>query len=181
MFYALRLVIMFVIKPPICRFFCYASLIFITSPKALTGTVDVEVPKEAPYSYEEYSILQLKVRGEYGRYLTFIGTSKNEYQGTSGYYSPGSPGTLNCTTYNTYTSCNRTGYIAPTIIAPTAGGTQQRKWRYELDCKDMTFDRKGDISSGMRRKGWMNVDEDPTAKEVARKYCPIIHTLFKNP
>ena len=163
------------------RFVYFCFLFFGIPNYILAGTVNIDVPKEAPYSYEEYSILQLKVRGEYGRYLTFVGTSKNEYQGTSGFYSAGNPGNFNCTTYNTYTSCNRTGYVAPTFIPPTSGGTQTGKWRYELDCLDMTFNRKGDIARGVRRKGWMSVDDDPTAKEVARKYCPIIHTLYKVP
>ena len=141
------------------------------------GTVDVAQPN--PYSYEPNSVMQLKIRGSYGRYLTFIGKTVNEYAGTSGYSNPGSPGTVNCTTYGGYTSCRRSGYIPPTYIPGTAGGTQNRKYRYELDCKDMTFDRKGDYAGGYSNKGWMTVDNDPTAQAVANKYCSIMYTLPK--
>ena len=50
------------------------------------------------------------------------------------------------------------------------------KFRYQLDCDDMTFDRKGDFS-GFSNKVWLNVDDNPTAKAVADRYCPIIETL----
>ena len=42
----------------------------------------------------------------------------------------------------------------------------------------MTFDRKGDFS-GFGNKGWLNVDDDLTAKAVANRYCPIKETLNK--
>ena len=163
------------------KIFGSLTLFYYFSVPSLSGTVTVEVPEEAPYSYEEYSVLQLKVREKYGRYLTFVGTSPNEYKGTSGYYSPGTSGTINCTTYGNTTTCNRSGYRASSYTPPTPGGIQKRKWRYELDCQDLTFDRKGDISSGIYKKGWLSVDKDPTAKAVANKYCPIIHTLYKVP
>jgi hypothetical protein len=41
----------------------------------------------------------------------------------------------------------------------------------------MTFDRKGDLARGMAMKGWMHVRNDPTAQDVANRYCPIIDSL----
>ena len=145
-------------------------------------TVDVAEPK--PYNYDPESVMQLKIRGSYGRYLTFIGKTLNEYTGTSGYMMPGSPGSVRCTTTpgfgaysSSYTTCSRSGYVAPTYVPGTSGGVQNRKYRYELDCQDMTFDRKGDYAGGMSNKGWMSVDNDPTAQAVANRYCSSIESL----
>ena len=68
----------------------------ITETGSEPGTVDVTEPK--PYNYDPESVMQLKIRGSYGRYLTFIGKTVNEYTGTSGYMMPGSPGSVRCTT-----------------------------------------------------------------------------------
>tara|TARA_B100000674_G_scaffold96798_1_gene69469 strand:+ start:542 stop:1687 length:1146 start_codon:yes stop_codon:yes gene_type:complete len=146
------------------------------------GTVNVAQPD--PYNYDPDSVMQLKIRGSYGRYLTFIGKTVNTYTGTSGYMTPGSPGSVSCTTSpgfgaysSSYTTCRRSGYVAPTYVPGTPGGVQNRKYRYELDCQDMTFDRKGDYAGGVANKGWMSVDNDPTAQAVANKYCSRIHSL----
>ena len=108
------------------------------------------------------------VRGSYGRYITFIGKTNNSYAGTAG-----SPGTLNCTTTNGFTSCNRTGYIAA-----QSGGVQSGRFRYELDYQDRTYNIKGDLrsASGWTR-GWMTVETDPVAEQVASDYCHRISTL----
>ena len=141
------------------------------------GTVDVTAP--SPYSYEDSSVKQLKIRGSYGRYITFIGRSTNSWQGTNGYYNPGNSGYVQCNSYGYSTTCNRVGYVAPSYTPGTSGGSSNRHYRYELDCKDGTFDRKGDRAQGIRKKGWMSVLEDPTALAVARKYCPVISSLPK--
>tara|TARA_B100001964_G_C14156180_1_gene564401 strand:+ start:446 stop:1204 length:759 start_codon:yes stop_codon:yes gene_type:complete len=131
-------------------------------------------------SYEKTSVLQLKIRGTYGRYLTFIGRTSNSYAGTSGYYNPGSPGTVSCNTYGSYTTCNRSGYVAPSYTPSKPGGVQHRRYRYELDCLDRTFNREGDMATaGGLMRGWMSVNDDPTALAVESKYCPIINTLPK--
>ena len=103
----------------------------------------------------------------------------NSWQGTSGYYNPGSSGYVQCNSFGYSTTCNRVGYVAPSYTPGIRGGSVNRYYRYELDCKDGTFDRKGDRVQGIRRKGWMSVVEDPTALTVARKYCPIISSLPK--
>ncbi|KZR80305.1 Tetratricopeptide repeat [Prochlorococcus marinus str. MIT 1342] len=143
---------------------------------------EVEVSTPSTYNYEKDSVRQLKIRGKYGRYLTFIGRTANTYSGTSGSYSPGSGGTLNCSTYgsstSTTTNCYRTGYVAPSYTPGRPGGTQHQRFRYELDCQDQTYNIKGDLSTaGGFKKGWMHVSNDPVASAVARKYCPVIDTL----
>lgn len=149
------------------------------SPAESFGPDDVEV--SYGYTYRRSSVGKMKVRGKYGRYLSFWGRSTNEYQGTPGYYNPGSPGSVDCTTtrfgFQVSTNCNRSGYVAPSYMPGTSGGTQARWFEYELDCLDRTFNRKGDIARGMARKGWMDVYYDPTAREVADRYCPIIDDL----
>ena len=139
------------------------------------GNVNVTAP--STFSYEDTSVKQLKIRGQYGRYITFRGRSTNSWEGTSGSYNSGSQGTVSCTSYGNSTSCNRTGYVAPSYTPGTSGGSTNRSYRYELDCRDMTFDRKGDRAKGIRKRGWMPVYEDPTASAVAEKYCPMISTL----
>ena len=140
--------------------------------------VEVAVPTPAPYNYEKDSVRKLKIRGKYGRYLTFIGRTANTYRGTSGSFSPGTSGTLNCSSYGSTTSCYRSGAIAPSYTPSKPGGTQRRRFRYELDCQDQTYNIKGDLNTaGGFKKGWMHVSNDPVANAVAKKYCPIIDTL----
>ena len=54
---------------------------------AEAGTVDVTAP--SPHSYGDSSVRQLKTWESCGRYITFIGRSTNSWQGTNGYYNPG--------------------------------------------------------------------------------------------
>jgi len=136
------------------------------------------------FTYRNSSVSQLKIRGSYGRYLSFWGRSKNEYQGTTGSYNPGSAGSVNCTSTSygygsTSTNCSRSGYVAPSYTPGTSGGIQARWFEYELDCRDRTYNRKGDKAKGLINKGWMDVYYDPTARAVADKYCPIINSLRK--
>ena len=152
------------------------------SPEVESNENEAEVREPSTYNYEKDSVRQLKIRGKYGRYITFIGRTANTYSGTSGSYSPGSRGTLNCSTYgsSTYatTNCYRTGYAAPSYTPGRPGGTQYQRFRYELDCQDQTYNIKGDLSSaGGFKKGWMHVSNDPVASVVSRKYCPIIDNL----
>ena len=70
------------------------------------------------------------------------------------------------------------GYVAPRYNPGTHGGVERRSFRYQLDCKDLTFDSKGDFD-GFGNKGWMNVSEDPTAMAVADRYCPTIDSVPK--
>ena len=146
------------------------------------GKVEVAAPSD--HDYIPRSVRQLKIRGSYGRYLTFTGTTLNAYAGIPASYNPGSPGRRVCTTTTTpnglykTTSCQQVGYVAPSYRAGTPGGVERRSFRYQLDCKELTFDRKGDYS-GFGNKGWMAVSEDPTAQAVADRYCPIIDSVAK--
>ena len=146
------------------------------------GTVDVQAPNDN--SYRPNSVRQQKVRGRYGRYIVFVGTTLNEYSGTPATYNPGSPGRKVCNTVISYngknktTTCQKVGYIAPSYNPGTPAGVERRSFRYQLDCKDRTFDRKGDFS-GFGNKGWMNISSDPTAQAVADRYCPQINSLPK--
>ncbi len=154
---------------------CIFATIFFNGLNALARRI--ELPSPAPYSFDESTVKRLKVRGEYGRYITFIGKSVNEYHGTSSSYDPGSPGSLRCTTYGTLTTCDRAGYRPPRYTPGSPGGFENRYFVYSLDCVDRTFDRKGDSLQGIFNKGWMNVLADPVAEVVADKYCPIIDSL----
>ena len=167
------------------------------SPDDVFGPDDVEIRQG--FTYRKSSVRQQKIRGAYGRYLTFWGRSENEYQGTSASYNAGNPGTLNCyssnsgTGYmnnNTYssninynssgsTNCQRSGYVSPSYTPGTPGGTQKGWFEYDLDCVDRTFNRKGDKAKGIMKKGWLDVYYDPTARAVADKYCQTIDSLPK--
>ena len=146
--------------------------------KKTGGLQQGEVEVEYGFTYFPQSVRQLKIRERYGRYLFFIGRSQSEYSASSGTFLPGSPGTTSCNTFGSYTSCIPTGGVAPSYIPGQAGGIQKRQYIYHLDCKDLTFDRKGDLANaGGRKHGWMDVYYDPTARAVASKYCGIIETL----
>ena len=125
---------------------------------------------------------QQKVCGSYGRYTSFVGTTLNEYSGTTAIYSPGMPGTKVCTTssrfndQNITTTCQQVGYVESGYKPSTPGGVERRSFHYQLDCKDLTFDRKGDFD-GFGNKGLMGVDTDPTEKAVADGNCLAIESL----
>ena len=149
-----------------------------------TTSGNVDVKAHSDYNYKPSSVRQMKVRGSYGRYISFVGTTLNEYAGTPASYNPGMPGRKVCnTTYgfnnqNKTIICQQVGYVAPSYTPGTPGGVERRSFRYQLDCKDLTFDRKGD-TSGFGNKGWMGVDKDPTAQAVADRYCSALTTLPK--
>ncbi len=145
---------------------------------------NVEVKTTGDHNYKPSSVRQMKVRDSYGRYISFVGTTLNEYAGKPASYNPGMPGRKVCnTTYGfnkqtQTTTCQQVGYVAPSYTPGTPGGVERRSFRYQLDCKDLTFDRKGDFS-GFGNKGWMGVDIDPTAQAVADRYCSATHNLPK--
>ena len=141
--------------------------------------VVVDPPND--YEYKAESVRRQQVRGAYGRYLTFVGMTLNAYVGTPARWNPGQPGTKQCNTIYGFnnsktTTCRNVGYVPPSYTPATPGGVERRSFRYLLDCEDRTFDRQGDFS-GFGNKGWLTVDDDPTALAVADRYCPIINSL----
>ena len=130
------------------------------------------VPTPSRFSYESDTVKQLKIRGRYGRYLTFKGRTDNEYKGTDGYYE--SEG-------KSYSECEggkcTTFWEPPIYREGTEGGIENKTFDYELDCRDKTFNRIGDRTGTGLNKGWMETIEDPVATAVATKYCPVINSL----
>ena len=143
----------------------------IILPNAVSAET-VVVPTPARFSYESDTVKQLKIRGDYGRYLTFRGRTDNEYEGTDGYYeSEGQSYTEceddNCTTF----------WEPPTYIKGEESGIENKTFVYELDCREKTFNRIGDRTGTGMKKGWMETLEDPVAMAVEKKYCPVIDSL----
>ena len=143
----------------------------IILPNAVSAET-VVVPTPARFSYESDTVKQLKIRGDYGRYLTFRGRTDNEYEGTDGYYeSEGQSYTEceddNCTTF----------WEPPKYIEGEESGIENKTFVYELDCRDKTFNRIGDRTGTGMKKGWMETLEDPVAMAVEKKYCPVIDSL----
>ncbi len=54
--------------------------------------------------------------------------------------------------------------------------TKAGRFVYQLDCRDATADRKGDVDNAVE-DGWFDVFKDPVAQEAYEKYCPIITEL----
>jgi len=140
------------------------------------------------FAYRESSIRQAYIKGEYGRYISFVGRSESGYTGSSGVIIPGEEGYIDCGYIGTGNKfgwatgggCYGKSGTAPLYIPGQPGGLQKGVFFYILDCKDKTFDRKGDISSiSGGRKGWMDISEDPVAASVADIYCPVIDTIPK--
>ena len=132
----------------------------------------IVVPTPERFSYESNTVKQLKIRGGYGRYLTFRGRTDNEYEGIDGYYE--SEG-------KSYTECQEdnctTFWEPPTYIEGEESGIENKTFVYELDCRDKTFNRIGDRTGTGMKKGWMETLEDPVAMAVEKKYCPVIDSL----
>ena len=143
----------------------------VVLPNAVSAET-VVVPTPARFSYESDTVKQLKIRGDYGRYLTFRGRTDNEYEGTDGYYE--SEG-------QSYTECEEdnctTFWEPPTYIEGEESGIENKTFVYELDCRDKTFNRIGDRTGTGMKKGWMETLEDPVAMAVEKKYCPVIDSL----
>lgn len=66
---------------------------FQSDQTAHKTSVDVEVRSQSDYNYKPNSLRQQKVRGSYGRYIRFVGTTLNEYAGTPARCNPGMPDT----------------------------------------------------------------------------------------
>ena len=149
----------------------FPLLASIILPNAVSAETIV-VPTPARFSYESDTVKQLKIRGDYGRYLTFRGRTDNEYEGTAGYHdSEGQSYTEceddNCTTF----------WEPPVYIEGEESGIENKTFVYELDCRDKTFNRIGDRTGTGMKKGWMETLEDPVAMAVEKKYCPVIDSL----
>jgi hypothetical protein len=140
-------------------------------PTAINAETIV-VPTPARFSYESETVKQLKIRGRYGRYITFKGRTDNKYEGTGGYYE--SEG-------KSYRECDngecKTFWKPPKYIEGKEVGIENKTFVYELDCKDKTFNRIGDRTGTGLKKGWMETIEDPVADAVENKYCKVINSL----
>ena len=143
------------------------------------------------YSVNFNSIKQEKIRNKYGRYITFYGRSTNSYSGET---IAAKPGFIDCdwggsgsASYNKEYgsgSWSSGGYCygeegTPEKVIP--GGIDRQYFKYSLDCKDKTFDRKGDRVdySGGLKKGWMKINNDPTAVLAEYLFCESISELPK--
>ena len=146
-------------------------IVALALPNAV-GAETIVVPTPARFSYESDTVKQLKIRGSYGRYLTFRGRTDNEYEGTDGYYESEGTSYMECEEDNCTTFLE-----PPTYIEGTEGGIENKTFVYELDCRDKTFNRIGDRTGTGMKKGWMETIEDPVAMAVEKKYCPVINSL----
>ena len=161
------------------------------------------------YAIKEGSVKQVRIRNQYGRYLSFKARTLNEYAGISGYTIPGKPGYINCSWgssgswggsggfygnndfivggygqgggYSGGGDCYGEEGTDPIKVEGKAGGVEAEVYDYLLDCKDKTFDRKGDIADADRvfKKGWMKTNTEYNAKFVEETYCPMIKILPK--
>lgn len=137
------------------------------TPMPPQGTVVVPVP--SPYSYDAGSLRELHLNGSSGRYLGFTGHTVIEWPATPARLNPGTPGTLQCR----QGQCWLQGAIPPTLTGGTPAGSMRSFFRYELDCRDRSFNRIGDSRvQGAVIKGWQPVENDPTALAVADTWCP---------
>lgn len=123
-----------------------------------------------PFWYEEKSVKQLKVKGEYGRYLVFNGrTIFNAYD-----YGMSS-GIFTGNAWSGSNQVNASGYGSGFTVS---SNSRAGAFTYHLDCKDGTADRLGDAAYAQEdTAGWFPVIKDPTAQSVYAKYCPLITTL----
>ena len=120
---------------------------------------------QGPHWVDGSSVRQLKIRGKYGRYITFTGR----------------------TVFNAYNYSFNTGTAYGSSYGKATGnsfgqttGVRADSFVYELDCQDGTTDRKGDAEYAQEdTAGWFKVYKDPTAQLAFNKYCPIISKLPK--
>jgi len=148
-------------------------LLLTAAGPAVAQTIVVPVP--SPYSYDAGSLRQLPLNGSNSRYIGFTGHTVITWPATAARLNPGYPGTLQCRNGN----CWQQGYIPPSLTGGTPSGLMQSFFRYQLDCRDRSFNRIGDIRvPGAVPKGWQPVENDPTALAVADAWCPRIQGLL---
>jgi hypothetical protein len=149
----------------------------ISWPAAAVADV-VVVPVPSPYSYDSATLRQRNLRGSWGRYIGFIGHSVIEWPAVPAQLNAGNPGTIRCNG----NTCWREGYVAPSLRGGTPAGSLRHYFSYQLDCRDQSFDRIGDVRlPGHYQRGWQPVLNDPVALAVARDWCPRINQLPKEP
>lgn len=70
-----------------------------------------------------------------------------------------------------------TSHIPP-LAFTTPAGSMRSFFRYQLDCRDRSFNRIGDTRvPGAVPKGWQPVENDPTALAVANAWCLRLQAL----
>jgi hypothetical protein len=150
----------------------------ITSWPLVAVAEVVVVPIPSPYSYDSGTLRQLNLRGTSGCYIGFTGHSVIEWPAEPARLDAGNPGTIRCNSGN----CWREGYVGPALRGGTPAGSLRHYFNYQLDCRDQTFDRVGDVRlPGNYPRGWQPVINDPVALAVAREWCPRIGELMNAP
>ena len=118
----------------------------IALPTAVNAEEFTEIKPKNIYSYKKSSLVKYENDGK--RYIGFLGTTL---------YRPCFNGEVFCIGYK-FKTMEKKVY---------SESIQDLIWSYELDCDDGTFNRSSD------ELPWKNIWMDPTAKNVALKYCPM--------
>ena len=118
----------------------------IALPTAVNAEEFTEIKPKNIYSYKKSSLVKWEKDGR--RFINFLGTSLFNPCFDNGYSCH--LGRLKNVSKNHY------NYSIQNLL-----------WKYEIDCKEGTFNRVKDKAK------WNLLWIDPTAKEVANKYCPI--------
>jgi hypothetical protein len=157
----------------------------------LHGFVSINSEDPLGSAYLMDTVKQVKVRGSIGRYIEFKAISQNPYSGTPDVYVNGSPAQSQCSWggsgsnygwrggWSNSGNCWSTEGTPDRVYKGLPAGIQKKLFYYLLDCKDRTFDRKGDAldAFGIEKKGWLDTTEDLIALEMHSAYCPIINAL----
>ena len=141
------------------------------------GKVDVAQPSD--HNYRPDSVRQQKIRGSYGRYLTFTGTTLMRIPAPRE-LQPRFAGSTVCDT-TVSPDKPRVAGMWDTWHRVTHQGVPVA-WNAEASTTNWTAGIEPSTAGrldGFANKGWMNVGEDPTALAVANRYCPIIDSLPK--
>lgn len=134
----------------------------------------VVVPVPSPYSYDTTTLRRLRVNNSTDRYIGFTGHTVIEWPATAAQFNAGTPGTVRCQNDRCWTQ----GYIPPSFTGGRPAGSLRQFFSYELDCKDLTYNRIGDVRvPGSFPRGWQAVTTDPTALAVSATWCPRIQEL----
>jgi hypothetical protein len=123
------------------------GLLLPFTPPALVAQIPVSNQERPLFAYNEESLRQARIRNQYGRYISFEGTSMETL----------SPLLLE------QMSCRAA------VCRPLPRGIAFRTYRYLLDCRDKTVARD--------QGRWFSAKQDPTARTVMNKFCSRINSL----
>ena len=123
------------------------------------------------------SVVAVKNKNKYGRYLSWRYIYHYNDPGTPGYWKPG---TQTCTGVGSLKKCVQTASV---FVRGRPSGPRSLSWRVDGDCIDYTAKWEKDGKPWQSLKGGRSFESEKLeeAREILQSYCPKIGQLKQSP